>query len=59
MWCNDYVRGIVIGSKHGNPSSKSGQGRLNFHVELIPLGKVTIQLFFFQLGVNWTPDGAL
>ena len=36
---------IVVGNEHGDTSSNSGRGLIDFHIALIPLGKVWIQLF--------------
>ena len=36
---------IVVGNGHGDTSSNPGGDWLHFHVALIPLGKVWIQLF--------------
>ena len=35
----------VVGNGHNDPSSNPGQGSLHFHIALIPLGKVYIQIF--------------
>ena len=40
---------IVVGNGHGDMSSNPGWDWLHFHIELIPLGKVWIQLFSLQL----------
>ena len=42
---------IVAGNGHGDTSSNSGP-EIAFHMALIPLGKVWIQLFSLQLWVN-------
>ena len=42
------VMDIVIGNGHGDPSSNPGP-IFAFHIALILLGKVCIQLFSFQL----------
>ena len=39
---------IVVGNGHGDTSSNPGRDRLHFHIALIPLVKVWIQLFFLQ-----------
>ena len=41
---------IVAGIEHGDTSSNPGL--IAFHIALIPLGKVWIQLFSFQLWVK-------
>ena len=43
---------IVTGYRHGDTSSIPGQDWLHFHIALIPLGKVWIQLFSLQLWVK-------
>ena len=43
---------IVAGNGHDDTSSNPGRDWLHFHIALIPLGKVWIQLFSFQLWVN-------
>ena len=43
---------IVIGNGHGDTSSNLGGDWFAFHIALIPLGKVWIQLFSLQLWVN-------
>ena len=43
---------IVVGNGHGDSSSNPGQEWLHFHIALIPLGKVWIQLFSPQQWVN-------
>ena len=45
---------IVAGIGHGNTSSNPGL--IAFHIALIPLGKVWIQLFSLQLWVNSRAD---
>ena len=50
---------IVVGNGHGDTSSNPGQGLIAFHVALIPLGKVWIQLFSLQLWVNSRADWVL
>ena len=53
------VRGvmvIVVGNGHGDTSSNPGRDWLHFHIVLIPLGKVWIQLFSLQLWVNCRTD---
>ena len=45
---------IVAGIGHGDTSSNSGLNA--FHIALIPLGKVWIQLFSLQLWVNSRAD---
>ena len=47
---------IVVGNGHGDTSSNPGPDWLLFHIALIPLGKVWIQLFFLQLWVNSRAD---
>ena len=59
-YINDYggARGvivIVIGNGHGDTSSNPGRD-IVFHIALIPLGKVWIQLFSLQLWVNSRTD---
>ena len=43
---------VIFGNGHGKTSSNSGQGCLHFHVVLIPLGNVSIQLFSIQLIID-------
>ena len=50
---------IVVGNGHGDTSSNPGRDWLHFHIALIPLGKVWIQLFFHQLWVNCRTDWVL
>ena len=45
---------IVAGIGHGDTSSNPGL--IAFHIALIPLGKVWIQLFSLQLWVNSRAD---
>ena len=45
---------IVAGIAHGDTSSNPGL--IAFHIALIPLGKVWIQLFSLQLWVNSRAD---
>ena len=45
---------IVAGIGHGDTSSNPGLNA--FHIALIPLGKVLIQLFSLQLWVNSRAD---
>ena len=45
---------IVAGIGHGNTSSNPGLNA--FHIALIPLGNVWIQLFSLQLWVNSRAD---
>ena len=47
---------IVVGNEHGDMSSNPGRDWLHFHIALIPLGKVWIQLFSLQLWVNCRAD---
>ena len=47
---------IIVGNGHGKTSSKSWTRLLAFHIVLIPLGKVWIQLFSLQLWVNSRAD---
>ena len=47
---------IIVGNGHGDISSNPGQDWLHFHIALIPLGKVWIQLFSLQLWVNSRTD---
>ena len=47
---------IVVGNWHGDTSSNPGQWLISFHIALIPLGKVWIQLFSLQLWVNSRAD---
>ena len=48
------VMAIVAGIEHGDTSSN--HGLIAFHIALIPLGKVWIQLFSLQLWVNSRAD---
>ena len=48
---------IVAGIGHGDTSSNPGL--IAFHIALIPLGKVWIQLFSLQLWVNSRADKVL
>ena len=48
---------IVVGNGHGDTSSNPGL--ITFHIALIPLGKVWIQLFSLQLWVNSRADWVL
>ena len=51
------TRGVMVmvaGIGHGDTSSNPGL--IAFHIALIPLGKVWIQLFSFQLWVNSRAD---
>ena len=43
------ARGVIVGNGHGDTSSKSWTRLIVFHIALIPLGKVWIQLFSLQL----------
>ena len=43
---------IIVGNGHGEMSSNPGRDWLHFHIALIPLGKVWIQLFSLQLIVG-------
>ena len=43
---------IVVGNGHGDTSSNTWTKPIAFHIALIPLGKVWIQLFSLQLWVN-------
>ena len=45
---------IVVGNEHDDVSSKSWTRLIAFHIALIPLGKVWIQLFSLQLWVGQT-----
>ena len=45
---------IIVGIGHGDTSSNPGL--IAFHIALIPLGKVWIQLFSLQLWVNSRAD---
>ena len=47
---------IVTGYGHGDTSSIPGQDWLHFHIALIPLGKVWIQLFSLQQWINSRAD---
>ena len=47
---------IVVGNGHGDTSSNPGGDRLHFHISLIPLGKIWIQLFSLQQWVNSRTD---
>ena len=47
---------IVVGNGHSNTSSNPGRDPIPFHIALIPLGKVWIQLFSLQLWVNSRAD---
>ena len=47
---------IAVGNGHGDMSSNPGWDWLHFHITLIPLGKVWIQLFSLQLWVNSRAD---
>ena len=51
-WCNDYRRRIWT-RRH---EFKSSTWLIAFHIALIPLGKVWIQLFSLQLWVNSRAD---
>ena len=51
------ARVIVAGIGHGDTSSNPGL--IAFHIALIPLGKVSIQLFSLQLWVNCRADYVL
>ena len=58
-WCQFWggARGVMVivaGIGHGNTSSNPGL--IAFHIALIPLGKVWIQLFSLQLWVNSRAD---
>ena len=67
-WGYDYVNAylqlggasgvvvIAVGNEHGDTSSNPGRYWLTFHIALIPLGKVWIQLFSLQLWVNSRTD---
>ena len=46
---------IVVGNGHSDTSSNPGRD-IAFHITLIPLGKVWIQLFSPQLWVNSRAD---
>ena len=62
MIFNGGARGImviVVGNGHGDTSSNPEQEWLHFHIALIPLGKVWIQLFSFQVWVNSLTDWVL
>ena len=50
------VMAIVVGNGHGDTSSNPGRDSLHFHIALIPLGKVWIQLFSLQLWINSRAD---
>ena len=60
MWYIKANRGacdvmvIVVGNGYGNTSSKYWMRLIAFHIALIPLGKVWIQLFSLQLWVGQT-----
>ena len=47
---------IVVRNGLGNTSLNPGRDWLHFHIALIPLGKVLIQLFSLQLWVNSRAD---
>ena len=47
---------IVVGNGHCDSSSNLGRVSLNFHIALIHLGKVWIQLFSLKLWVNSRTD---
>ena len=47
---------IVVGNEHGDTSSNPGRDLLHFHIALIPLGKVWIQLLSLQLSVSSRVD---
>ena len=47
---------IIVGNGHGDTSSKTWTRLVAFHIALIPLGKVWIQLFSLQLWVNSRTD---
>ena len=49
---------IVVRNGHGKTSSNPGRD-IAFHIALIPLGKVGIQLFSLQLWVNSRADWGL
>ena len=51
--------GTVVGNGHDQTSSNPEQGCLYFHIALIHLGKVWIQLISLQLWVNSREDWAL
>ena len=54
---NGSARGVMVivaGTGHGDTSSNPGL--IVFHIALIPLGKVWIQLFSLQLWVNSRAD---
>ena len=53
---NNNNNGGARGNGHGLTSSNPGQDWLHFHIALIPLGKVCIQLFSLQLWVNSRTD---
>ena len=52
LWCNGYRRRMWT-RRH---EFKSWTNLITFHIALIPLGKVWIQLFSLQLGVNSRAD---
>ena len=61
LWCEKIIKRcasgvmvIVVGIGHGDTSSNPGL--IVFHIALIPLGKVWIQLFSLQLWVNSRAD---
>ena len=58
-WLLGGARGVIViavGNEHGDTSSNPGRDWLHFHIALIPLGKVWIQLFSLQLWVNSRAD---
>ena len=54
--CACGVMVTVIGNEHNDLSSNPGQGCFAFHIVLIPLRKVFIQLFSLQLWVDSRAD---
>ena len=55
VWLGGGARGvmvIVVGNGHGDTSSNPGRDNITFHIALIPLGKLWIQLFSPQLWVK-------
>ena len=49
LWCNGL---LSYENGHGDTSFKSWTRLITFHIALIPLGKIWIQLFSLQLWVN-------
>ena len=47
---------IVLGHRHGDPSSTIEKRMFVFHIALIPLGKTYLKLFSLQLFVHGKAD---